>query len=71
MYTNLNNLLRKYNITQHDIANKLQIKSLGTVSLKLNGKSIITLDEANGIKELLEEKSKKKFKLEELFKMGE
>lgn len=71
MYKNLNNLLRKYNITQHDIANKLQIKSLGTVSLKLNGKSIITLDEANGIKELLEEKSKKKFKLEELFKMGE
>lgn len=71
MYKNLNNLLRKYNITQNDIANKLEIKSLGTVSLKLNGKSIITLNEAIGIKELLEEKAKKKFKLEEIFKVGE
>ena len=71
MYKNLNNLLRKYNITQNDIANKLNIKSLGTVSLKLNGKSIITLNEAIGIKELLEEKAKKKFKLEEIFKVGE
>ena len=71
MYQKLNNLLREYKITQKDIAEKLNINSLGTVSLKLNGKSIITLDEALGIKELLEEKSKKKFKLEELFKMGE
>ena len=71
MYQKLNNLLREYKITQKDIAEKLNINSLGTVSLKLNGKSIITLDEAKGIKELLETKAKKKYKLEELFKEGE
>lgn len=71
MYKTLNNLLRENNITQREIAEKLNINSLGTVSLKLNGKSIITLNEANGIKELLEEKTKKKYKLEELFKVGE
>lgn len=64
----LNNLLRANGITQKDIAEKLNINSLGTVSLKLNGKSIITLDEAIGIKELLETKTKKKYKLEDLFK---
>ena len=68
MYKELNELLRVNKITQRDIAEKLNINSLGTVSLKLNGKSIITLDEALGIKELLEEKTRKKYKLEELFK---
>lgn len=71
MYKKLNNLLRQHGITQRDIAEKLNINSLGTVSLKLNGKSIITLNEANGIKELLEAKTKKKYKLEDLFKEGE
>lgn len=70
MYEELNNLLRANNITQREIAEKLNINSLGTVSLKLNGKSIITLDEAKGIKELLEAKTKKKYKLEDLFKEG-
>ena len=46
MYKELNNLLREHGITQKEIAEKLNISSLGTVSLKLNGKSIITLDEA-------------------------
>lgn len=68
MYKELQELLRKSGITHKDIAEKLNINSLGTVSLKLNGKSIITLDEAKGIKELLEEKTRKKYKLEELFK---
>lgn len=68
MYKELNNLLRKNKITHKEIADRLNINSLGTVSLKLNGKSIITLDEAKGIKELLEEKTRKKYKLEELFK---
>lgn len=71
MYKELNNLLREYGITQREIAEKLNINSLGTVSLKLNGKSIITLDEAKGIKELLEAKTKRKYRLEELFKVGE
>lgn len=71
MYKELNNLLREYGITQKEIAEKLNINSLGTVSLKLNGKSIITLDEAKGIKELLEAKTKKKYKIEDLFKVGE
>ena len=68
MYKKLNNLLRQHGITQREIAEKLNINSLGTVSLKLNGKSIITFDEAIGIKELLEAKTKKKYKLEDLFK---
>lgn len=68
MYKELNNLLRTNGITHKDIAEKLKINSLGTISLKLNGKSIITLEEANGIKELLEKKTKKKYKLEDLFK---
>lgn len=68
MYKELNELLRKNGITHKDIAEKLNISSLGTISLKLNGKSIITLEEANGIKELLEKKTKKKYKLEDLFK---
>ena len=71
MYNKLNNLLRENNITQREIAEKLNINSLGTVSLKLNGKSIITLDEAKGIKELLETKTKKKYKLDDLFKEGD
>jgi transcriptional regulator with XRE-family HTH domain len=68
LYKELNNLLRKNKITHKEIADRLNINSLGTVSLKLNGKSIITLDEAKGIKELLEEKTRRKYKLEELFK---
>lgn len=71
MYQKLNNLLREHGITQREIAEKLNINSLGTVSLKLNGKSIITLDEAKGIKELLEERTKKKYRLDDLFKEGE
>jgi len=71
VYQKLNNLLREHGITQREIAEKLNINSLGTVSLKLNGKSIITLDEAKGIKELLEERTKKKYRLDDLFKEGE
>lgn len=67
MYKKLNELLRSNNITHKMIAEKLNISSLGTISLKLNGKSIITLEEAIKIKELLEKKSKKKYKLEDLF----
>lgn len=68
MYTELNKLLKQNGITHKDIAEKLSINSLGTVSLKLNGKSIITLEEANGIKELLEKKTRRKYKIEDLFK---
>lgn len=67
MNRELKELLRRSKITHKDIAEKLKINSLGTVSLKLNGKSIITLEEANGIKELLEERTKKKYKIEDLF----
>lgn len=68
MYKELQQLLKQNGITHKDIAEKLNINSLGTVSLKLNGKSIITLEEAKGIKELLETKTKKKYKIENLFK---
>lgn len=69
MNRELKELLRKNKITHKDIAEKLKINSLGTISLKLNGKSIITLEEAIGIKDLLEEKTKKKYKIEDLFKV--
>lgn len=68
MYKELQLLLKQNGITHKDIAEKLNINSLGTISLKLNGKSIITLEEAKGIKELLEAKTKKKYKIEDLFK---
>lgn len=69
MNRELKELLRKNKITHKDIAEKLKINSLGTISLKLNGKSMITLEEAIGIKDLLEEKTKKKYKIEDLFKV--
>lgn len=71
MNQELKELLRKSGITHKDIAARLNINSLGTVSLKLNGKSIITLEEANGIRELLEERTHEKYRLEDLFKLGE
>lgn len=70
MNQELKALLRENKITQKEIADKLNINSLGTVSLKLSGKSIITLEEANGIKELLEERTRKKYKIEDLFILG-
>ena len=70
MNQELKALLRENKITQKEIADKLNINSLGTVSLKLSGKSIITLEEANGIRELLEERTRKKYKIEDLFILG-
>ena len=65
--TNLKTLLKELNITQQEVAEELNIKSLSTVNLKINGKASFTTVEANLLKNLINEKSKVKFTLEELF----
>lgn len=52
MYPNLNAEMARRNITQADLAEKLD-RTRATMSLKLSGKAPITLDEAFAIKEAL------------------
>ena len=44
--TNLGKILRNLGITQQEVADTLEIKSLGTANLKINGKAIFTTKEA-------------------------
>ncbi len=67
MYRNLKAEIVRYNIGNKEIAEKLDITP-GTASLKVNGKSKISLDEAFLFQEIIYEKSKKKIPIEELFK---
>ena len=67
MYKNLRKALKENKINHKDLQNALGIKSLGTISLKITGKSIITTDEAKKIKALLNSRSKKTYTLDELF----
>lgn len=52
MYPNLNAEMARYNITNQDIAIAID-RTESTVSLKLNGKFPITLDEAKKIKAVI------------------
>ncbi|WP_238905664.1 helix-turn-helix transcriptional regulator [Clostridium sp. YIM B02506] len=52
MFSNLEAELRRKNIKRKDLAKKLNL-TIGTISLKLNGKSPITLSEAKEIKSVL------------------
>ena len=63
MYPNVNAERARKNITMEDVA-KAWDCTVGTVSLKLSGKSIITLREAVILKELFNYEES----LEELFK---
>lgn len=69
MYNNLKAELARTKLKNKDIAKKLNIQP-GTASLKVNGKSRVTLDEAFSLQELIYEKSGSKISIEELFKIA-
>ena len=60
-------ILKDEKITNKDVQECLNIKSLSTVSLKINGKANFTTNEAILLKKLINEKSGKKYTLEQLF----
>lgn len=53
MYRNVDAELKRKGMTRSDLAKKLKIAP-STLSLKLSGKSFVTLDEAKRMKEILE-----------------
>lgn len=63
----LKEILKDANITQLDIANELNIRSLSTVNQKINNKSDFTVKEAMGLRNLILKKTLKKYSIEELF----
>lgn len=63
----LKKVLKEASITQAEIGKELEIKSLSTVNLKLNGKAEFTTKEANDLKNLINEKLNKNYSLEDLF----
>lgn len=63
----LKQILKENNIKNSDVAEILNIKSLSTVSLKLNGKADFTTKEANLLKKYINEKAGTEYKLEDLF----
>ena len=68
MYRNLKAELVRHNISNIEVAKKLGITE-GTVSLKINGKAKISLDEAFSIQDLIYKKSGKTIPIEELFRL--
>lgn len=62
----LKDVLKNANITQLDIANELGIRSLSTVNQKINNKSEFTVKEAILLRNLIREKTLKKYTIEEL-----
>lgn len=67
----LKDILRNANITQFDIANELGIRSVGTVNQKINNKSEFTVKEAILLRKLIEQKTFKKYSIDELFNEGD
>lgn len=63
----LKDILKDFGITQLDIANELNIRSLSTVNQKVNNKSDFTVREAIILRNMIERKSGKRFTIEELF----
>lgn len=63
----LRTILKDLNITQQEVAKELNIKSLSTINLKINGKASFTTVEATLLKNLINKKSKTNFTLEDLF----
>ena len=60
-------VLKENNIKQSEIASRLNIKSLSTINLKLNGKANFTTKEAAILKKIINEKANKEYTIEELF----
>lgn len=63
----LKKILKDAGITYFELANSLNIKSLSTINQKMNKKSNFTFNEAKKIKNLIEEKTGKRYSIEELF----
>ncbi len=63
----LKKVIKNANIKQYEIANELNIKSLSTINLKLNGKAAFTTEEAKLLRDLINRKTNKNYTIEELF----
>ena len=63
----LKKVLKEHNIKNSEVAELLNIKSLSTISLKLNGKAEFTTKEATILKNYINEKANTEYKLEDLF----
>ncbi len=63
----LKKILKSLNITDKDIADELELKSINIVNLKLSGKSNFTTKEATKLKKLINTKSDRQYTIEELF----
>jgi len=63
----LKEILRDANISHQQIGENLGIKSLGTVSLKVNGKADWSATEAMKLKNMINEKTGKNYTFEDLF----
>ena len=63
----LKKILKSLNITDKDIADELELKSINIVNLKLSGKYNFTTKEATKLKRLINTKSDKQYTIEELF----
>jgi len=63
----LKDILKDANITQLDVANELRIRSLSTVNQKINNKSDFTVREAILLRNLINNKTSRKYSIEELF----
>ena len=60
-------LIMEANLTQAEIGKELNIKSLSTINLKLNGKAEFTTKEAQTLKNLINKKLNTNYPLEDLF----
>lgn len=67
MEKNLKMILKNACISHQQISEELGIKSLGTISLKVNGKADWSTTEAMKLKKLINDKTGKNYKFEELF----
>lgn len=63
----IKDVLIELNIHQYDVLGVIDIKSLSTLNLKLNGKADFTTKEALKLKKYINSKSSKQYTLEDLF----
>lgn len=63
----LKEILKDAGIKQAEICELLDIKSLSTINLKINGKSQFTTKEAEKVKIYINKKTKSNYTLEDLF----
>ncbi len=67
---NLKQILKEAGIKHQDISNNLGIRSLSTVSQKVNHKSTFSVMEAIKLRNMIYDKTSKKYLIEELFAEG-